>query len=81
MSEIIGATFAVVLLIALALVHWAAFRDPYRNFGTQLIDAWYSHWWEPAEARRGVFGFMAAGWFFMTLVFVGALIYEIATLP
>ena len=77
MGNVIGTAFGVVLSIVIAVSHHAAFRDPNANAATRLIDRWYARWWQSAEDRHGMLGFMSAGYLFMAVFFIGALIWEI----
>lgn len=79
MEDVIGAAFAAVLAFVSGLAHHASFRDSASNSITRRVDAWWARWYEGTEARHGMLGFMAAGCFFMTLLFLGALAYEIVT--
>lgn len=71
-------TFAVVVLLLLGRLHFAAGRDPYRNFLTQLIHTWYdAHSPYEGEGLRGLLCLMGVAYFVMGLLCAALLLVRV----
>jgi hypothetical protein len=62
----------------LGALHFAAGRDPYRNFVTQLIHTWYdAHSPYEGEGLRYMLRFMGVGYVVMGLGLAGLLLARV----
>jgi hypothetical protein len=74
----VGLAFVVVIFLLLGPLHFAAGRDPYRNFVTQLIHTWYdAHSPYEGEGLRRMLRFMGVGYVLMGLLFAGLLLARV----
>ena len=76
MDDVGAAAFGAIVMFVLALWHHDAFRNPGQNVITRLIDQWYSRWYRTGDERHGVLGFLAAGYFLLSLFFIVVAVCE-----
>ena len=78
MSDTVGLAILTVVLLLLGALHFAAGRDRYRNFLTQLIHTWYdAHSRYEGEDLQSMLCFVGVGYVVMGLGFAGLLLARV----